>query len=160
MLPSLWNKKKLCQANRDTGAQEGTFLDKVTSHIDGFTNEPVSSSMWCSNCRKYFCRWFQINDTKDKWIQMVPNKLWFETSIMYCFWNQFSLHGFSFFLSFIVFFLFELIFALICIKNWDKSVRVLSRPFLRPKIKWYDGKISSGLKTAFFPMENIFYLIH
>ena len=57
---SWWEKwKTICQATSiSKPGIQGAFSDKVAPDIDGFTDE----LMWCSSCKKYFCRWLQIND--------------------------------------------------------------------------------------------------
>ena len=44
------------------------FSDKVTPDIYGFTDKPVVQ------CDVQFYRWFQINDTNDRLIQIIPNR--------------------------------------------------------------------------------------
>ena len=61
-------KKKKTMHVRLTGIPSGIFRQNYLWY--GFTDEPVTSSIRCSSCRKYFCRWFQINDRnidKYKW---------------------------------------------------------------------------------------------
>ena len=44
------------------------FSGKVTPDIDGFTDKPVVQ------CDVQFYRWFRINDTNDRLIQIIPNR--------------------------------------------------------------------------------------
>ena len=53
--------EKICLTTGIPGIQE-IFSNNVTSDIDSFTDEPV---VQCDVCRKYFLRWFWINDTND-----------------------------------------------------------------------------------------------
>ena len=52
---------------------------------DGFTGEAVVQCDVQVIENTFGGRWFQINDTND--IQMIPNKFWGETYIIYCFCN-------------------------------------------------------------------------
>ena len=64
-------KKKLCQATGITAIQ-GEFSDKIPHEIDGFTDKRVVQRYVLLCCRKYLCRWFQIN------VQVISRYKWFQ----------------------------------------------------------------------------------
>ena len=64
---------------------QGAISDKVTPDIDAFSDEPV---VQCDvQVVENNFRWFQINDTDDKLVQLILNKFSYEIYTMNCFWN-------------------------------------------------------------------------
>ena len=61
------NENQYVRPQLNKSGTQGLFSEKDVSDIDDFTDDP--EIQWCSSCRKYVCRWFQINNkimTKNK----------------------------------------------------------------------------------------------
>ena len=61
---SHWEKRKISQTYHIYQRGPTIYLQKLI--LCYWLYRWTSHSMWCSSCRKYFCRWLPINDKNEK----------------------------------------------------------------------------------------------